>query len=69
MATASGVRAVSTTNTPRNHSGSSTSVSTVCSAEPETPPRYSPAASGTQTAASSATGRDSRTRRWRSQDR
>ena len=39
MATASGVSAVSTTNTPRNHSGSSTSVSTVCSAEPETPPR------------------------------
>src|SRR5262249_20734951 len=42
-ATATGVSAVSTAYTPRNHSGSSTSVSTVCRSAPDTLPlRYSP---------------------------
>jgi hypothetical protein len=69
IATVIGVRAVSAANTPRNHSRSSTSVSTVRSVAPGTPPRYSPAASSVQRPANTAAGRVSRTSRLRSQGR
>jgi len=69
IATASGVTAISPAYTPRNHSGSSTSLSTVPTVGSGIPPMLSPIASGTHTAASAATGRDSRARRLRSQAR
>jgi hypothetical protein len=64
---ASGVSAISPAYTPRNHSGSSTSRSRVPSVAHGTPPTPSPIPSGTHTAASTATGRDSRASRVRSQ--
>src|SRR5439155_20331655 len=69
IATASGVAAISAAYTPRNHSGSRTSLSRVPTVGPGIPPRLSPTAAMAHTATSATTGRDSRARRLRSQAR
>ena len=64
---ATGVSAVSPAYTPRNHSGLTTSVSSVRIVAPGTPAPYRQAVTGIQTATSTATGRARRASRPRSQ--
>ena len=66
---AAGVSTVSTAYTPRNHSGLTTRNTMVCTVAAGTPASTRPTVAGTQTAASAAIGRASRTIRLRSQAR
>ena len=66
---ATGVSAVSTAYTPRNHSGLMTRNKIVCTVAAGTPARHMPTVTGIQTATSATIGRASRTIRLRSQGR